>query len=104
MLTYGDFGFRCVMGRAHRLAGRASAARNVAFRGGVQLSCRPGSGIEMVAGAIGRVARASDIVAGSGKLSERDEAEPCRVMTWSSRSLRQRAAVRAAGANVRRFR
>ena len=35
----------------------------------------------MVAGVIGRVARVSDIVAGSGRLSERGEAKPCRVMT-----------------------
>jgi len=58
----------------------------------------------MVIEVMGGVAGASDIVAGSGRLSERGEAKPCRVMARWSRSLRWRAAVRAAGASVRRFR
>lgn len=84
---YGDFGFRPDVGRAHRLAGLGSECRNVTLGGGVQRSRCAGSALETVAGAIGGGASASNIVAGSTRLSERGEAGPYRVMTWSSRSL-----------------
>lgn len=81
MVTYGDFGFRRVVARAHRLAGRASAGRNVVAGGGVYRRCRPGSVPETVAGSIGEGAGASGIAARSTRLSARGEAGPCRVMT-----------------------
>ena len=83
---YGDFGFRRAVGRAHRLAGRASAGRNAGRRGGMQRSWCAGSGREAVVEVIGWGANASGIAAGSTRLSDREEGEPCRVMVRRSRS------------------
>jgi hypothetical protein len=74
------FRFRPGFRLAHRLVGRRSAVWNVAVAGEVQRRCCPGSGLEVVAGAMGEVASASGIVAGSTRLSERNLVEPCRVM------------------------
>ena len=89
--TGGDlwvFRFQPVAERAHRLAGRASAGRDVAFAGGLQRRCWPGPELEMVTEAMGGVTGASDIVTESIGLSESGVAKPCRVMARWSRSLR----------------
>lgn len=79
-VSYGVFGFRPGFRLAHRLVGRRSAVWNVAVAGEVQRRCCPGSWLEVVAGAMGEVASASGIVAGSTRLSARNLVEPCRVM------------------------
>jgi hypothetical protein len=96
------FRFSSRYGSDAPLGGTASAGRSMAWERSVPCKCRPGLGLEMVAGATGAVAGASSIVAGSIRLSARGEVEPCRVMTWSSRSVWWRKAVRAAGASARR--
>lgn len=81
---------------ARRLSGCALASGNMTARSGVRRKCRSYREYDRVAGAGGGIMGASGIVAGSAGAARRDEAEPCRVMTWWSRWPRRRAAVRGA--------
>jgi hypothetical protein len=59
---------------------------------------------EMLVGTRSGIVDASVIMAGSAQAARRNAGEPCRVMARWSRSGRWHAAVRGAGASVRRSR